>query len=233
MRGLVDAALADPWRTLDTLLDDPLHPGGAAATERLLDRADVDTDTRLLEVGCGAGDALSRARDRGADTAGLDPDPTAARAIRGDATALPVRDDAVDVVLAECVLCLTDLPVALAECRRVLREGGRLAVSDVVVEGEEPVVPDGVADALCLTGARSRDDLTAALDDAGFAVRSMDDHYDDLVAMRDRVQGRVDYESLLGLLGDRGARIRTAIEDLEAAVDDGRIGYVSVVARAE
>ena len=233
MRGLVDAALADPWRTLDTLLDDPLHPGGAAATERLLDRADVDTDTRLLEVGCGAGDALSRARDRGADPAGLDPDPTAARAIRGDATALPVRDDAVDVVLAECVLCLTDLPVALAECRRVLREGGRLAVSDVVVEGEEPVVPDGVADALCLTGARSRDDLTAALDDAGFAVRSMDDHYDDLVAMRDRVQGRVDYESLLGLLGDRGARIRTAIEDLEAAVDDGRIGYVSVVARAE
>jgi len=237
MRGLLDAALADPWRTLDTLLDEPLHPGGEAATERLLDRADVDADTRLLEVGCGAGDALSLACDRGADAAGIDPDPTlgsvTAPTIRGDATALPVRDDAVDVVLAECVLCLTDLPAALAECRRVLRDGGRLAVSDVVVEGEAPVVPDGVADALCLTGARSRDDLTAALDDAGFAVRSMDDHYDDLVAMRDRVTGRVDYESLLGLLGERGARSLTAIEDLEAAVDDGRIGYVSVVARAE
>jgi arsenite methyltransferase len=237
MKGLLDAALADPWRTLDTLLDEPLHPGGAAATERLLDRADVGADTRLLELGCGAGDALSRARDRGAVVAGLDPDPTldtvTAPAIRGDATALPVRDDAVDVVLAECVLCLTDLPAALAECRRVLHEGGRLAVSDVVVEGEEPVVPDRVADALCLTGARSRADLTAALDDAGFAVGSMDDHHDDLVAMRDRVQGRVDYESLLGLLGERGARIRSAIEELEAAVDDRRIGYVSVVARAE
>jgi SAM-dependent methyltransferase len=237
MRGLLDAALADPWRALDTLLDGPLHPGGTAATERLLDRADVDADTRLLEVGCGAGDALPLARDRGADAAGLDPDPTlgaaAAPAIRGDATALPVRDAAVDVVLAECVLCLTDLPAALAECRRVLREGGRLAVSDVVVAGEKPVVPDGVAEALCLTGARRRDDLTAALEAAGFAVQSMNDHHDDLVAMRDRVNQRVDYGPLLGLLGERGTRIRTAIEDLEAAVDDGRIGYVSVVARAE
>ena len=115
----------------------------------------------------------------------------------------------------------------------MLREGGRLAVSDVVVAGEKPVVPDGVAEALCLTGARRRDDLTAALEAAGFAVQSMNDHHDDLVAMRDRVQRRVDYGPLLGLLRERGTRIRTAIEDLEAAVDDGRIGYVSVVARAE
>ncbi|AXG09335.1 class I SAM-dependent methyltransferase [Haloplanus rubicundus] len=237
MKGLLDAALADPWRTLDTLLDGPLHPGGRAATERLLDRADVGTDTRLLEVGCGAGDALSLARDRGADAVGLDPDPAsdaaASRTIRGGATALPVRDDAVDVVLAECVLCLTDLPAALAECRRVLRPGGRLAVSDVVIEGDGPAIPDRVAAALCLTGARSRGDLTAALDEAGFAVRATHDHHDELVAMRDRVQERVDYDALLGLLGERGERIRTAVEDVEAAVDDGRIGYVSVVARAE
>lgn len=233
MRGLLDAALADPWRTLDTLLDEPLHPGGTAATDRLLDRADVDPDTRLLEVGCGAGDALSRARGRGADAVGLDPDPTATPAVRGDATALPIRDGAVDVVLAECVLCLTDLPAALAECRRVLGPNGRLACSDVVVAGEEPAIPEDVAEALCLTGARSRDGLCAALEDAGFAVRTTVDHHDDLVAMRDRVQERIDYESLLGLLGERGARIRAAIEDVEAAVDDGRIGYVSVVARAE
>jgi SAM-dependent methyltransferase len=238
MRGLVDAALADPWRTLDGLLDEPLHPGGRAATERLLDRATVGADTRLLDVGCGAGDALSLARTRGADVVGIDADPqvdaggAGPAPIRGDATALPVRDGAVDVVLAECVLCLTDLPAALSECRRVVRRDGRLAVSDVVVEGDGPAVPDAVAEACCLTGARSRTDLTAAVADAGFVVDSVQDHHDDLVAMRDRVRDRVDYEALLGLLGDRGRRIRAAIEELETAVAEERLGYVSVVARA-
>ena len=235
MRSLLDAALADPWQTFDTLLDGPLHPGGLAATERLLDRADVGPDTRLLEVGCGAGDALAVARDRGADAVGLDPRPDGAgpRTIRGDATALPVRDGAVDVVLAECVLCLTDLPAALGECRRVLGSGGRLACSDVVVAGDAPAIPERAAKALCLTGARSRADLTAALADAGFAVESVHDQHDDLVAMRDRVRERIDYHSLLGLLGERGTKVQAAIEQLEAALDDERISYVSVVARAE
>ncbi|WP_084509886.1 class I SAM-dependent methyltransferase [Haloplanus natans] len=239
MRGLLDAALADPWTTLDTLLDGPLHPGGRAATERLLDRADVGADTRLLDVGCGAGAGLTLARDRGADAVGLDANPqidglgAGPAPIRGEATTLPVCDGAVDVVLAECVLCLTDLPAALSECRRALRGGGRLAVSDVVVDGDGPVVPDAVAEACCLTGARSRADLTAALADADFAVESIHDHHDDLVAMRDRVQDRVDYDTLLGFMGDRGQRVRTAIEELEGALVDERIGYVSVVARAE
>jgi len=235
MRGLLDAALADPWTTLDTLFDGPLHPGGRAATERLLDRADVGADTRLLEVGCGAGDALTVARDRGADAVGLDPQPDGAgpRTIRGDATALPVRDGAVDVVLAECVLCLTDLPAALGECRRVLGSGGRLACSDVVVAGDAPAIPDAVAEACCLTGGRSRADLTATLTDAGFRVEAVHDQHADLVAMRDQVRERIDYHSLLGMLGERGAKAQAAIEELEAALDDERISYVSVVARAE
>ena len=33
MEGLVDAALANPWATLDTVLEGPLHPGGREATE--------------------------------------------------------------------------------------------------------------------------------------------------------------------------------------------------------
>ena len=230
MNGLVDAALTNPWTTLDTILDGPLHPGGTEATARLLDRADVGPDTRVLDVGCGAGDALSVARDRGADAVGIDRSPTADRAIRGDATALPVRDSSVDVLLAECVLCLTDLPAALAEARRVLAADGRLAVSDVVVSGDGPDIPDVAAEALCLSGARSRDRLRGELSDAGFAVRELNDHHDDLLAMRDRVTDRVDYEGLLGLMGERGRRALDAIETLETAVEDGEVSYVSAVA---
>jgi SAM-dependent methyltransferase len=232
MNGLLDAALANPWGTLRTVLDGPLHPGGTEATERLLDRADVGSGTRLLDVGCGAGDALRVARQRGADALGVDPDPSAdaGGVVRGDVRALPVRDGAVDVVLAECVLCLTDLPLALAEVHRVLDGRGRLALSDVVVDGDGPAVPDRVAEALCLDGARSRDRLLARVTDAGFDVAAVDDHHDELLAMRDRVTERVDYAGLLGLMGARGRRVLTALEELETAVEDGRVSYVSVVA---
>lgn len=232
MRGLVDAALANPWATLDTVLDGPLHPGGTEATAALLDRAGVDADTRLLEVGCGAGDALAVARERGADTWGIDPDPGTERAIRADGRALPVTDDSVDVVLAECVLCLTDLPDALAEAARVLDEGGRLAVSDVVIDGEDPAVPDAVAEALCLTGARSHERLLGELESSGFTVESVEDHYEDLLAMRDRVGERIDYERLLATMGERGERILGHIRTVEEAVESEQIGYVSVVASA-
>ena len=232
MNGLLDAALANPWRTLDTVLDGPLHPGGMNATERLLDRADVDTETRLLDVGCGAGEALTAARARGADAAGIDPAPKADRAVRGDAATLPFQSGSVDVILAECVLCLTDLPAALAEANRVLCGGGRIAMSDVVVEDERFTVPEQLAEALCLDGARSRDRLLRRLADAGFEIQSVHDHHDDLLAMRDRITDRVDYRGLLGLMDERGQRTIDAIEGLETAVEAGDVSYVSVVASA-
>lgn len=230
MQGLLDAALANPWATLDRLIDGPLHPGGEAATRDLLDRAGVGTGTRLLDVGCGAGAAVALAAERGALAAGVDRDPgrVEGRALRGDAAQLPVADGSVDVVLSECVLCLTDLNRSLAEIERVLAPGGRLALSDVVVADEAPEIPDRLATALCLTGARSRADLRGHLADAGFEVQDVRDHREDLLAMREEIG--IDYEGLLGAMGERGRRARDAIADLETAVEDGRVSYVSVVA---
>jgi SAM-dependent methyltransferase len=233
MNGLLDAALANPWGTLDAVLDGPLHPGGTEATERLLDRADVRAGTRLLDVGCGAGEALTAARARGADAVGVDSSPKADRAVQGDATALPVQSGSVDVLLAECVLCLTDLSAAVAEAQRVLCSGGRIALSDVIVEGERPAVPEQLAEALCIDGARSRDQLLSHLVDEGFEVQTVDEHHDDLLSMRDRITDRVDYEGLLGLAGERGQRAVAAIEELETAVEARDVNYVSVVASVD
>jgi SAM-dependent methyltransferase len=238
----VDALVSDPWGTLRLVLGEPLHPGGAEATASLLDRAGVGEGTRLVDAGCGAGGAVALARDRGAlaigvdRRAGTDADGDAGGTIvRGDLGHLPLRDAAVDVVLAECAICLSDsIDASLAEARRVVGDGGRLALSDVVVDGDPPDLPDAIAEALCLTGPRGRDELVARVERAGFAVaEDVRDHREDLLAMRDRAAERVDYAGLLGSLGARGRRLLEGVRELEAAVESGRVGYVSMVATAE
>jgi hypothetical protein len=50
--------------------------------------------------------------------------------------------------------------------------------------------------------------------------------------MRKRVAERVDYRGLLGAMGERGEAALAALDDLEGAVEERRVGYVSVVASA-
>jgi arsenite methyltransferase len=234
VQGLLSAAVENPWGALDTILDGPLHPGGRTATAELLDSAAVGSDTRLLDVGCGAGTALEQARGRGASAVGLDTDPGGSgETIRGDLGRLPLAANSVDVVLAECVLCLADdLDAALADTVRVLDPEGRLALSDVVVEGPLPELPSVIERTLCLDGDRRPERLLGAIERAGLTVEERRDRSEDLLSMRDRVAASVDYERLLGSMGDRGQRLLDGIDELERAVEDGRIGYVSIVATA-
>lgn len=231
MSSPVRALLENPWGTLDRLVEGPLHPGGADATEQLLTDAGVTAGTRLLDVGCGSGGAVERAASRGARSVGLDHAPGTQRAIRGDLDAIPVADGTMDVVLAECALCLADeFSGAVAETRRVLRPDGRLALSDVVVDAELSV-PEPVARLLCLTGARDRTRVTGAVERAGFEITQMRDHGDQLLSMRDRIEQAVDYERLLGAMGDDGKELLDGIERVERAVEDGTVGYVSLIAQ--
>lgn len=231
MQNPLKVALTNPWDALRFVLDGPLHPGGTAATERLLDRAGVSEGTLLLDAGCGSGESLSLARAREAETVGLDHDTASRRTVRGDLAVLPVRSGRMDVVLAECVLCLTsERQRSVEEARRVLRPGGRLVLSDVVVEGPMPDLPDPITRALCLEDSPSRQETVESLERAGFEVRDVCDQREDLLSMRDAIAESVDYDGLLALLGDRGRNLRDGIRDLETAVERGRIGYVSLVA---
>ena len=227
----LNVLVSDPWRALDALVDGPLHPGGRAATEELLDRTAVGDGTAVLDVGCGRGEALQLARERGARPVGLDRDPDAAEAVVGDMTALPFRDGSFDVALGECVLCLSpDLERTLGDVARVLGDGGRLGLSDVTVTGEPPTLPAPVDRLVCLDGQREPRQIRHAVERAGFEVQETETHADDLLEMRDRIREAVDYERLTGALGERGGDLREGVQDLEAAIEAGRIGYVSIVA---
>jgi arsenite methyltransferase len=92
--------------------------------------------------------------------------------LKGEIEAIPLPDNSVDVVISNCVINLSaDKSRVLNEAFRVLRPGGRLAVSDVVVRGE---VPDAVRQSMllwvgCIAGALEEDDYRAKLLAAGFA----------------------------------------------------------------
>jgi len=84
---------------------------------------------------------------------------------------LPVDDAAVDIVISNCVINLSpDKPKVFREAFRVLKAGGRLVVSDIVLEKALP--PKLKADkdlyAACISGALLRDDYLKAIRDAGF-----------------------------------------------------------------
>lgn len=233
MQGLVEQALANPWSTLEFVLDSSLHPGGQESTELLLDRAGVGDGMVLLDLGCGSGTSVSLARDRGVTAVGLDYDPPE-DGIRGDLSHLPVRDACVDVVLAECVMCLVPDPsLAFREARRVLDAGGKMALSDMVVAGEIPDLPAPIGDVLCLSNALAPGELLDRIERAGFVVEDVRDHREDLLAMRDQIAGSVDYESLLGMLDERGDQLLSSIEELEDRVESGEISYISLVASVD
>ena len=90
----------------------------------------------------------------------------------GEIEHLPVADGTVDVIISNCVVNLSpDKPAVFRDAFRVLRAGGRLAISDVVASTE---LPDDVRGDLslysgCMAGASLVSDLQTMLTEAGFA----------------------------------------------------------------
>jgi SAM-dependent methyltransferase len=92
--------------------------------------------------------------------------------LRGEIEAIPLPDASVDVVISNCVINLsTDKDRVLREAFRVLKPGGRFAISDMVVRGPLPedVRRNAELWAGCVAGALEEADYRAKLERAGFA----------------------------------------------------------------
>jgi ubiquinone/menaquinone biosynthesis C-methylase UbiE len=91
--------------------------------------------------------------------------------LKGEIEHMPLPDQSVDVIISNCVINLSaDKDRVLAEAFRVLKPGGRFAVSDVVVRGEVPAEVRRSVElwAGCIAGALQDTDYTAKLARAGF-----------------------------------------------------------------
>ncbi len=91
--------------------------------------------------------------------------------LKGQIEAIPLPDASVDVIISNCVINLSgDKRRVLAEAFRVLKPGGRFAVSDVVVRGE---VPSAVRRSMelwigCVAGALEESEFHRLLSEVGF-----------------------------------------------------------------
>jgi arsenite methyltransferase len=151
--------------------------------------ADLHPGETVLDLGSGAGaDVLISAKrvGPGGRAIGLDMTDEMLELARANARAagasnvefrkgyledMPLEDSSVDVVISNCVINLSgDKPRVFREAARVLRPGGRFAVSDVIAaEGMDAATRADVASWTgCIAGALTETEFRSALEDAGF-----------------------------------------------------------------
>lgn len=165
-----------------------VHPGGAAASDALVDRLG-DPPGRVVDLGAGAGGTTKRLVRKGFSVISVEPDAELRGVLvdqgldgrdgRAEELDRVVGTHAVDAVIAESVLYLTDLERAFAAIHRALVPGGRLAFVDLVwVPGTSAEAAekanDRAVDRFAIGIATRRNltwrDWTRRLDEAGFDV---------------------------------------------------------------
>jgi arsenite methyltransferase len=90
----------------------------------------------------------------------------------GEIEHLPVADNSVDVIISNCVINLSpDKPQVFREAFRCLKPGGRLMVSDIVLNAPlpKPLLDSAAAYVGCISGASLKADYLAMMSDAGFS----------------------------------------------------------------
>jgi arsenite methyltransferase len=192
------------------LLGDSFHPGGVALTARLGEILDLRSGLRVLDVASGKGEsAVFLARQFGCEVVGVDFGPdnvlhATARAeaaglsylvsfAQGDAEQLEFPDASFDAVISECAFCtFPDKPAAAREFARVLRNRGRVGLSDLTRSGPLSSELEGLlAWISCIADARPVQEYADYLEAAGFHIDTIEPHDDALAGMARDIQGRL------------------------------------------
>lgn len=240
---------------LDRLLGDTLRPGGLELTARLACAAGIRTSMRVLDTACGKGTTpLFLAREYGCQVTGIDlseemislaESKVAAEGLsgmvhfcRGDAENLPFQNESFGVAVSECAFSLmSDKEKAAVGIHRVLRRGGRLAMTDIVLRGAvDNALRSQLGMACCMSGAVSAEEYTSLFTRAGFHSPYLEDHSDQLrkVAFQMGITfGSMD--RFVSRLPTGPCRRKTSAEPQSSAqaylqfVKQGRPGYILLV----
>jgi sarcosine/dimethylglycine N-methyltransferase len=231
---------------------DHFHGRGLAATQEIAARLAPSPGERLLDIGSGiGGPARWIAATFGVEVTGVDltPEFCAAaealnavtglagrvRIIEGSALALPVPDAAYDAAYSQNVIMnIADKPLFYCEAFRVLRPGGRLALSNLCAgPAGEPWFPVPWASSRDTSFLATPESTRADLLAAGFEIVDFRDVTPELLEAHRRFRDRTEKRNapriaVEVLMGERAAEIqRNSIRTIE----DGRALAVEALAR--
>ena len=243
--GIDTASLS--WDQLSSF--DQFHTRGLAATKEQAEIAEADTDTHMLDVGCGAGGpARYLAATCGCRVTGIDltaeyvdlattlsvrcgmDDVTAFR--QANALDMPFEEAAFDLAWSQNVsMNIEDKVAFYREIFRVLRPGGRFVSADIAGgSGGAPEFPLPWAREPSISFVGAQDDLKSALETAGFEIQEWRDTTADAVAIA-QAPSQVARRGALGVGLIAGSDFGARSLNLGNCLADGRLTSVLFAAR--
>jgi len=113
---------------------------------------------------------LARAHENQAKS----PDAKQVSFVEANITSIPLADGIADCIISNCVINLvpkTEKPIVFAEMARLLKPGGRVAISDILARKElPPNVTESIALYVgCVAGASTKEEYTCFLEETGFS----------------------------------------------------------------
>jgi ubiquinone/menaquinone biosynthesis C-methylase UbiE len=150
----------------------------------------INESWQALDIACGRGTTASFLfQEYGCHVVGMDLSrklismaQDKADFVIGDAGSLPFVDSAFDAVISECSFSLLpDKEGAASEIERVLRAGGKLAITDVFLREEVPQrLRSHAAFAACIAGAMKLEEYIRLFKEVGFRAPYVEDHSNEL-----------------------------------------------------
>ena len=206
------------------LLGDSWHPGGLTLTRALAKAINLSSEDHLLDVACGQGASalmlaqVYKCRVDGTDTntAALEQARKEAHRYRleqlvsfreDDAIRLAFADGTFTAAICECATTFfTQKVAAIGEIGRVLRPGGRLALSDVtfLLDKLPPVLDVPLARSLCIPLGMGPQDYVKCIEQGGLVLESEVDHSYTLARLIGKVEtflGAGESTNLFGPIG--------------------------------
>ena len=242
----------------EIILKDVLHPGGLELTERLANFADIDEKSSVLDIASGKGkSAIFLAKNFNCSIIGVDLSKGIVRkAIDlantemfsdrnkisfkvSDAEKLPFKTGAFDVVISECALCLfPNKKSALTEMYRVLKDDGKIALSDVTLENTSRELKNKLLFFGCLTGAEALIVLQKMIEDIGFTdVNAIDSSQAVVDLYKSVKRRRYLLKHLLKVVGNSkngDVNVKNLVEfgkTAEQLILEGKLGYGIIIGK--
>lgn len=224
-------------------LGETLRPGGFSLTERAVKFTNLKKDDMVLDIGSGMGDTVNYLIENyGFNAVGLDPSDILIseskkkypdlNILKGVGEKLPVENNSLDGVFAECTLSLMDdLDMVLDECIRTLRKDGYFVITDVYARRPEHLYElNDIKFRSCLRGMLNLDNLISKLKAKGFSILISEDQTE---CLRQLTVKLIFKFGSMGIFWNKISGCSDNVEEFKEILSRCKVGYFLIVCKKD